>query len=178
MQECLRHIVREIITKIGGIFICTFPLAQALASQILCHGKTNTNRFVSLDIPSLRSCWISDSVLIIALAPLEDIAPHILMYWKMRKTDVEILQLLKTVHINCETHGIGCNLLSILFFSSALILYFHWQDDILQGSSKTTRVALSKATRSYSGYYSGCNCGLAKMVSKGRRTGYDIHSFS
>ena len=54
----------------------------------------------------------------IALAPLEDIAPHILKYWKMHKTDVEILDLLQTVHINCEMHGIGCDLFSLLIFFS------------------------------------------------------------
>lgn len=41
------------------------------------------------------------------LAPLEDIAPHILTYWKMRKTDIEILRLLKAVHIDQNLHGIG-----------------------------------------------------------------------
>ena len=44
------------------------------------------------------------------IAPLEDIAPHILKYWKMRKTDIEILNLLKTYHIDDELYGIGCDL--------------------------------------------------------------------
>jgi hypothetical protein len=54
----------------------------------------------------------------VVIAPIEDIAPHILMYWKMRKTDVEILHLLQTVHINREVHGIGCDLFSLLIVLS------------------------------------------------------------
>jgi hypothetical protein len=42
-----------------------------------------------------------------SLAPIEHIAPHILRYWKMHKTDVEILQLLHTEHIDLELYGFG-----------------------------------------------------------------------
>lgn len=44
---------------------------------------------------------------LIPIAPLESIASHIIDYWKMRKTDVEILQLLKDEHIDREIYGLG-----------------------------------------------------------------------
>lgn len=41
------------------------------------------------------------------LAPLDEIGPHILMYWKMQKNDLEIIQALRDKHINTEIYGIG-----------------------------------------------------------------------
>jgi hypothetical protein len=41
------------------------------------------------------------------LAPLEEIRPHILRYWKMRMNDKKILQQLREKHIDNSKYGIG-----------------------------------------------------------------------
>ena len=42
------------------------------------------------------------------IASIEDIEPHILKkYWKMRKNDKDILDLLLTKHIDTQVHGLG-----------------------------------------------------------------------
>ncbi|KAK7016029.1 hypothetical protein R3P38DRAFT_3321518 [Favolaschia claudopus] len=41
------------------------------------------------------------------LAPLELVKPHILKYWKMRKNDKEIVELLRTKHLHNSEYGIG-----------------------------------------------------------------------
>lgn len=72
---------------------------------LACLRQTNINLFMSfLKSSTFIFTWI------ISLAPLEDIAPHILTYWKMRKTDVEILKLLQTVHIYMESGMLYCYL--------------------------------------------------------------------
>jgi hypothetical protein len=40
-------------------------------------------------------------------APLDELAPHILRYWKTRLNDKEIVQALQK-HFNTEHCGIGC----------------------------------------------------------------------
>ncbi|RDB25057.1 hypothetical protein Hypma_007524 [Hypsizygus marmoreus] len=41
------------------------------------------------------------------LPPLETVAMHIIKYWKMRKTDKQILELLKEKHIDTNRYGLG-----------------------------------------------------------------------
>lgn len=45
-------------------------------------------------------------ILIFILAPLDELAPHILRYWKTRLNDKEIVQALQK-HFNTERYGIG-----------------------------------------------------------------------
>ena len=40
-------------------------------------------------------------------APIDELAPHIFNYWKMGKTDVETLHLLRTKHIDLNVYGLG-----------------------------------------------------------------------
>jgi hypothetical protein len=40
-------------------------------------------------------------------ASIEDIGHHILAYWKMRKNDKEILELLLAKHIDTQVYGLG-----------------------------------------------------------------------
>jgi hypothetical protein len=41
------------------------------------------------------------------LAPLDEIAPHILRLWKTRQTDRNIVRILREKHIDTERYGIG-----------------------------------------------------------------------
>jgi hypothetical protein len=41
------------------------------------------------------------------IAATEDMVPHILKYWKMRKNDKEILELLLANHIDTQVYGLG-----------------------------------------------------------------------
>ncbi|KAJ7433919.1 hypothetical protein FB451DRAFT_1195811 [Mycena latifolia] len=58
---------------------------------------------------------------LVALAPLELVRPHILRYWKMRKTDKEILQLLRTKHIDYTKYGIGLTRLREMWVAMGLL---------------------------------------------------------
>lgn len=40
-------------------------------------------------------------------APIDELAPHILRYWKMGKPDTQTLELLRSKHINLENYGLG-----------------------------------------------------------------------
>jgi len=44
---------------------------------------------------------------ITSTAPLEDIAPQIFKFWKMRKTDQEIVTILNEQYIDTAVYGIG-----------------------------------------------------------------------
>jgi hypothetical protein len=47
------------------------------------------------------------SKLTIGLAPLDEIAPHILRLWKARQNDRQIVRTLREKHIDTERYGIG-----------------------------------------------------------------------
>jgi len=55
----------------------------------------------------LSHCWIEYFLIFGLLAPLEDLKPHILKYWKMRKTDLEIVNHLREKHIDLTKHSLG-----------------------------------------------------------------------
>ncbi|KAJ7615180.1 hypothetical protein B0H17DRAFT_1152872 [Mycena rosella] len=73
------------------------------------HEKISTSLFLrDLHIqPQLAQLIINYS----RLAPLGLIGPHTLRYWKMRKNDKEIVELLRTKHLNGTKYGIGFVLL-------------------------------------------------------------------
>lgn len=48
-----------------------------------------------------------DCILRLKIATVDIIGPHILWYWKLGMTDVEILDLLKRKYIDPEQNGIG-----------------------------------------------------------------------
>lgn len=72
-----------------------------------------------MKLSSLVQCLISINPLICTtycylnqtdnalLAPLDEIAPHILRLWKTRQTDRNIVRILREKHIDTDRYGIG-----------------------------------------------------------------------
>jgi hypothetical protein len=106
MRRCSR---KQSSTQRRKSASCTRYISQATArvrtmNSWACRSRINTNRFVRISEYHVNHSHRRPT------APLDSIRPHILEYWKQRKTDEQIVALLRSRHINLTLHGIGQDL--------------------------------------------------------------------